>query len=67
MCDTSIFGSTKLEWKKEVIKCRREYENKKINEIEFIKILQDENEKVTTKSKIINGFLETGIYPLNFD
>ena len=67
MCDTSIFGPTKVGWKKKVNNWKRENDCKEVDEIGFIKILKLMNDRIITKPKIINGFHGTGIFPLNIE
>lgn len=67
MCDTSIFGPAKQGWKKEIIEWKRSNGNKEVDEIEFVKILKNVNDKVLTSDKIINGFKGTGIFPFNIN
>ena len=67
MYNTSIFGPTKLRWKKEVNNWKRKNNCKEIDEIGFIKIFKIMKSRIITKPKIIGGFRGTGIFPLKIE
>lgn len=67
MCDTSMFGPLKSGWIDEIQKWKVKTGNKEVDEIAFVQLLKQVNDRCIKKSSIINGFASTGMFPLNKD
>lgn len=63
--DVGINGPAKKCFTKEVTNYKNETNVREIRSPDFVKVLQRVNEKVLKKETIVNGFRETGIFPLD--
>lgn len=67
MCDVGMFGPGKRAWTAEVQNWRQQNRDKVLDEVDFVKILKQVNEKFIKVDSIKNGFRATGIHPLNVE
>ncbi|KAG5666889.1 hypothetical protein PVAND_014896 [Polypedilum vanderplanki] len=62
LCDKEFFGLDNFEWRKEI---ERISENKKINEIDFIRLLKKNNDRIFDDKIIFEIFNSIGIFPFD--
>lgn len=60
-CDHTIYGQDKSAWKTLV-----QRENDSFNEISFVKLLKETNDRILVKEAIVNGFASAEIYPCDY-